>query len=160
VAPNFNTTVSLIITNNDFVEQSAGTLFVVAEKGIAAAGKPVVCWVGTYNSIYWDLAPDSATDLAVIGGAAIEARYCDLQAGTSGSPGVTIQNSISADPLFADFVSLDFELLPGSPCKAAGSNTYWNKVFSIDSTVEGVDYVGKRRILDGAIEMGSHEYAP
>ncbi|MDD5677353.1 MAG: right-handed parallel beta-helix repeat-containing protein [Kiritimatiellae bacterium] len=59
-------------------------------------------------------------------------------------------NNITSPPAFADFDNFNYQLTPNSPCINAGTNQGW-----MDNTV---DMIGRRRIIEGTVDMGSFEF--
>jgi hypothetical protein len=62
---------------------------------------------------------------------------------------VVLSSHTLSDPLFLDAAHGNFRLLPSSPCKNAGDNTY---VFQGQTDLDG-----KARIADGVIDVGAYE---
>lgn len=86
--------------------------------------------------------------------------YCDIEGGTTGFEGSGAQqgyhgqysNNLDSDPEFNMAGLSPFQLLPGSPCKDAGTP---DAGFLL---LPPVDLLGAPRIVNNRIDMGAYEY--
>ncbi len=70
-------------------------------------------------------------------------EFCDVEGGYSGS------GNFDADPLWAAPFSLDFHLIPTSPCIDAGNDNL---------TASAIDFESEPRVFGNAIDVGPDEY--